>query len=76
EGQGKFGGFRTVVLYERAALGFFVYGFAKNERANVSSHELEAFRHLASVVLAYGASEIERALAAGAFVEVHCDEKE
>jgi hypothetical protein len=35
-GQGKSGGFRVVILYRRGSRAFFVYGFAKNERANIS----------------------------------------
>lgn len=76
EGQGKSGGYRTVILYKRGSVAFFVYAFAKNERANITSRELEAFRELASLVLAYTENEIAASLAAGALVEIHCNEKE
>ena len=31
EGQGKSGGFRSIVLFRRGEKAFFVYGFAKSE---------------------------------------------
>jgi hypothetical protein len=41
-GRGKRGGTRTLVVYRHASLAFLVYGFAKNERANISDKELKA----------------------------------
>jgi hypothetical protein len=35
-GRGKRGGTRTLVVYQQANKAFFVYGFAKSERANIS----------------------------------------
>ena len=32
-GQGKSGGYRTIILYRQAHRAFFVYGFAKTNRA-------------------------------------------
>jgi hypothetical protein len=40
-GRGKRGGSRTLVVYQQADKAFFVYGFAKNERANISDKELK-----------------------------------
>lgn len=39
-GQGKSGGFRSIVLFRRGARAFFVYGFAKNDRDNIDRQEL------------------------------------
>ncbi|HEY6464443.1 MAG TPA: type II toxin-antitoxin system RelE/ParE family toxin [Candidatus Acidoferrales bacterium] len=76
KGQGKSGGFRTIILYKRGSLAFFVYGFAKNERADISPDDLDGFKELASILLAYSEKEITAALASGAIVEVRCNEKE
>lgn len=73
-GQGKSGGFRVVILYRRGARAFFVYGFAKSERANISQDELAGLRDLASEMLAYDETEIVKAIASGALIEVICDE--
>lgn len=41
-GRGKRGGARTLVATRKGSRWFFVYGFEKNERANITSTELEA----------------------------------
>ncbi len=35
KGGGRSGGFRTIVLFRRGELAFFVYGFAKSGRENL-----------------------------------------
>ena len=40
KGGGRSGGFRAIVLFRRAELAFFVYGFAKSDRANLRRDEL------------------------------------
>ena len=47
KGGGRSGGFRTIVLFRRGELAFFVYGFAKSDRANLRRDELATFRLLA-----------------------------
>lgn len=39
-GRGKRGGIRTLVAYHQGKKAFFVYGFAKNVRGNISDKEL------------------------------------
>ncbi len=73
-GGGKSGGFRTVILYRRGTRAFFVYGFAKSERANVSQDELAALKELASEMLAYDDAKIAKAIESGPLIEVTCDE--
>jgi hypothetical protein len=73
-GAGKSGGFRTVILYRRNMRAFFVYGFAKSDRPNVSQDELAALKELASEMLAYGDAEITKAMESGPLIEVTCDE--
>jgi hypothetical protein len=51
QGQGKSGGFRTVILYRAGNRAFFVYGFAKNNRDNISEIEKIQFRKSAAHVL-------------------------
>jgi hypothetical protein len=74
-GQGKSGGFRVVILYRRGARAFFVYGFAKSERANISQNELAALKELATEMLGYNEGEIMRAVASGPLIEVTCNEQ-
>jgi hypothetical protein len=74
-GQGKSGGFRSIVLYRRTDRAFFVYGFAKNHRANIERDELGAFRDLAKIMLGYDSGQIEAALENELIIEVCCHEK-
>jgi hypothetical protein len=49
-GRGKRGGVRTLIAFRIEDKAFFLYGFAKNERENISSKELKALRLLAGAV--------------------------
>ena len=48
-GRGKRGGGRTIVATNRCDRWFFLYGFEKNERANISKDEIKALRELVSI---------------------------
>jgi hypothetical protein len=74
-GRGKSAGFRTAILYRRSMRAFFVYGFAKNDRANISQDELAALKELASEMLAYDEAEITKAIESGTLIEVTCNER-
>jgi hypothetical protein len=50
-GQGKSGGFRAIILLRWKTIGIFVFGFAKNERANITPDELKAWRVIAKQLL-------------------------
>lgn len=50
-GQGRSGGYRTLILYRQAHRAFFVYGFAKSDQANISAAEEAAFKQAAHHVL-------------------------
>jgi len=74
-GQGKSGGFRTLIVFRAGARAFFVHGFGKNEKDNIGRKELVALKRLASQLLAYDGRTIGRAVASGTLIEVICDEK-
>ena len=40
KGGGRSGGFRTIVVFRRGELAFFVHGFAKSDRENLRRKEL------------------------------------
>ena len=48
-GQGKRGGARTIVATKMAGRWFFLYGFGKNERANIDKDELKVFQEVISL---------------------------
>ena len=46
-GEGKSGGYRVIVLFRSGDKTFYVYGFAKSERANIREKELKTFKKTA-----------------------------
>ena len=75
KGGGRSGGFRTIVVFRRGELAFFVYGFAKSDRANLRRDELATFRLLADEYLALNRDALTAAQAVGTIVEVKCDDQ-
>ena len=72
QGQGRSGGYRTIVLFRRGKHSFFVYGFAKSSRDNLRRDELKAFRMLADEMLAMDDAGLRAALANGTIMEAAC----
>lgn len=74
-GQGKSGGFRTMIASNRKDRWVFLYGFAKNERGNISGKEQEALRKLAGDLLTAMPKTIETMTLNNKLMEVDCDEE-
>jgi hypothetical protein len=72
EGQGKSGGFRTILLFRRGVKAFFVYGFAKSDRDNIRRDELKAFRKLAGEMLTLDDKALAAATRNGTIMEIEC----
>jgi hypothetical protein len=70
-GQGKSGGYRTVIAFRRGDRAVFLYGFAKNERSNISAEELDEFRRLARGFLELTAEQIRALIAENELMEVN-----
>jgi hypothetical protein len=74
-GQGKSGGFRTLIVFRAGTRAIFVHGFAKNEKDNIGKDELVALKKLATDLLGYDDPTLALALASGVLLEVTCNEK-
>ncbi len=75
-GQGKRGGYRTILVYRVKSRVVFVYGFPKSAKANLNALELEAYQKLANVYLSLKDTAITKAINAGELIEVdYHDEK-
>lgn len=74
QGEGKSGGFRTIILFRLRERAFFVHGFAKNEQDNIRDDELEAFKMLAAEMMAYDDDALAKAIANGTLTEVMCND--
>lgn len=73
-GRGKSGGVRTLIAFRIEEKAFFLYGFAKNARSNISEKELKALRLLAAELLSYSDEALEKAIEAGELIEVENDD--
>ena len=69
-GRGKRGGARTLIATNKGTRWFFVYGFEKNERANVSDDEVQALQGVAVELLARTASQLLEAVQDGSLTEI------
>jgi hypothetical protein len=74
-GQGKSGGYRTIVAYRRGERAVFLFGFAKSERANLDDDELAAWRRIGRSYLALDDELLDAAVAADELVEVSYGQK-
>jgi len=70
QGRGKRGGARTLLAYKHEGRTFFIYGFAKNQKANVKKNELKALKLLASHLLSYTDAALTVAMNENELVEV------
>lgn len=70
KGRGKSGSTRTIVAFKKGKHCFFVLGFEKNAKSNISSNEEKAFKIIAKSLLAYSDVEINRLIQEGALVEI------
>jgi hypothetical protein len=69
-GQGKSGGYRTIIIFRRGDKAFFVYGYAKSERDNLDQGETDAFKKAAKELLALSDEQIQKLIESGALTEI------
>lgn len=69
-GQGRSGGFRTMLAFKSGDRAVFLYAFAKSERENIGPDELQTLRELARAWLRAGDADLEAAVHAGQLEEV------
>ena len=60
-GQGKRGGFRTIIAYWRGTRAVFLFGFAKSERENLDDDELSAWQRIGRAYLGLDDEGLEAA---------------
>lgn len=75
-GQGKRGGFRTLIAFNRRDRWVFLYGFAKNDRSNISDDEKEALKELADYTLSLTPQALQTLVLENKLVEVDCGKEE
>lgn len=73
KGRGKSSSVRTIVAFKSGKDCFFIYGFEKSAKSNISSNEEKALKVVAASLYVYSGDEIIRQINNGALIEV-CDE--
>ena len=69
-GQGRRGGYRTIIVRRAQQRCIFVYGFAKSRKADLTPDELKVYQVLGALLLRYDDKAIKIAIAAKELVEV------
>ena len=69
-GRGKSGGARTLIAFKSNDRAFFMYGFSKNERSNITTKEKQALKLMARELLGYSDKQLRQALKHGALIEI------
>ena len=75
-GQGKSGGFRTIIAYRRGDRALFLFGFAKSERENLEDDELAYWQRVGRAYLGLDDDGLEAAIATDELMEVSYGEEE
>jgi hypothetical protein len=74
-GQGKSGGYRTIIFFRRGERAVFAYGFAKSDRANIDADEEKQFKEAARHVLRLTEKQMWELVENGDFVEVRYEQE-
>ena len=74
-GQGKRGGFRTLIATNKGDKWFFMFGWPKNERSNINDREEAALKAMAANLLAMKPTDLSIVQAQGEILEVTCHEQ-
>jgi hypothetical protein len=72
-GQGRRGGYRTLLAFKAESRAVFVYGFAKNERDNIGPDETEFWRRIASAFVTATETQMAALIETRELVEAICD---
>jgi hypothetical protein len=67
---GKRSSFRTILVYRKEDRAVMVYGFAKNEKENLSMTELKHFKILAKDILSLSEEALRDAIVQEVFYEI------
>jgi hypothetical protein len=75
KGQGRAGGYRTIIVYRKDKIAFFVYGIAKNDTANVSEYDHRRLQILGFQLLGLTSSGLRKEIAQKTLLEIEVHEQ-
>ena len=70
QGQGKRGGYSTIVLLKQGERAVFVYGFAKNKLDNIKADEIADYKDLAAGYMSASDEQISKWVKDSALIEI------
>lgn len=70
KGHGKRGSTRTILVYQSSTNAFFIFGYSKNEKDNISDDELKQTKEFAKELLGYSETQLNTLVKAGKLIEV------
>ncbi|HYB55232.1 MAG TPA: type II toxin-antitoxin system RelE/ParE family toxin [Alphaproteobacteria bacterium] len=74
-GEGRRGGYRTVVAYRTGERAVFLFGFAKSDQSNLSMADVRDLKDYGALLLALDTRGIEAMIAGRELTEVAYDEE-
>jgi len=72
-GQGRSGGYRTLIAFRSPSRAVVLFGFAKRDLDNIGNSDLKALRKAAGEMLGWTEAEADAMVAAGKWMEMECD---
>lgn len=76
QGQGRSGGYRTIVAYRARSRAVFLFGFAKSDQENIEAHELTTARDIAADLLGADEKRLAKAIREGRLQELSHEDEE
>jgi hypothetical protein len=75
-GQGRSGGYRTLIAYRSKTRSVFLFGFAKNDQGNIDDDELKELRKAAAEMLSWSGDDVAALVAGGKWMEIDRDDQD
>lgn len=72
-GQGKSGGFRTLIAFRKEDKAFFLSGFSKNEKSNITQKEKEVLKRLSQELIQYDEKALKKAVKQGVLILIEVE---
>jgi hypothetical protein len=73
QGEGKSGGYRTLIFFRHEERAEFAFGFAKSSEANLNAAELRTYKQAAGIMLGRTQPQIDTEVREGRLFEVNDD---
>lgn len=72
-GQGKRSSYRTILAFKKEQRLFFLFGFDKGSKDNISDKEKEVLKRLSKELMKYTDSALEKAVKTNFLIKVECE---